>query len=74
MKFLFVLILFFILLGPILRLLLRMFVMNKVMKEQVKATKSARREGDIKVENTAHHRPARTKDSDGQYIDYEEIK
>jgi hypothetical protein len=74
MKFLFVIILFFILLGPILRFLLRMFVMNKVMKEQVKAQKSARREGDIRVENAAPHRPQRTKDSDGQYIDYEEIK
>jgi hypothetical protein len=74
MKFLFVLILFFILLGPILRFLLRMFVMNKVMKEQVKAQKSARKEGDIRVENAAPNRPQHTKDSDGQYIDYEEIK
>jgi hypothetical protein len=74
MKFLFVLLLFFILLGPVLRLLLRTIVMNKVMKEQKKYTTTTRKEGDIRVENAAPHRSQRTRDTDGQYIDYEEIK
>ena len=77
LKFLFVLFLFFILIGPAVRFVFRMLVMNKVVKEQQKfyqKQKPSRSEGDIRVDNATPHRPQKTKDTDGQYIDYEEIK
>lgn len=77
MKFLFLLFLFFILIGPMVRFVFRMLVMNKVVKEQQKYYQKqnpSRREGDIRVDNATPNRPQKTKDTDGQYIDYEEIK
>lgn len=77
MKFLFVLFLFFILIGPLVRFLFRMLVVNKVVQEQKKYYQKqnpARKEGDIRVENVTPNRPQQSRDTDGQYIDYEEIK
>jgi len=77
MKFLFLLFLFFILIGPVIRFVFRMLVMNKVVQQQQKYYEKqnpSRKEGDVRVENATPHRPQRSKDSDGQYIDYEEIK
>lgn len=74
LKFLFVLFLFFILIGPAVRFVFRMLVMNKVVQEQNKYQNPARKEGDIRVENATPNKPQRTRDTDGQYIDYEEIK
>ncbi len=77
LKFLFVLFLFFILIGPVVRFLFRMLVMNKVVQEQKKYYQKqnpSRKEGDIRVENVTPNRPQQSRDTDGQYIDYEEIK
>lgn len=77
MKFLFVLFLFFILIGPVIRFLFRILVMNKVVQEQKKYYQKqnpGRKEGDIRVDNATPSRPQKTRDADGQYIDYEEIK
>lgn len=77
LKFLFVLFLFFILIGPVVRFLFRMLVMNKVVQEQKKYYQKqnpARKEGDIRVENATPNRPQQSRDTEGQYIDYEEIK
>ncbi len=77
MKFLFLLFLFFILIGPMVRFVFRMLVMNKVVEQQKKyyeRQNPSRKEGDIKVENATPNRPQRSRDSEGQYIDYEEIK
>ncbi|WP_367915049.1 DUF4834 domain-containing protein [Leadbetterella sp. DM7] len=77
MKFLFLLFLFFILIGPVVRFVFRMLVMNKVVQEQKKyyeKQRPTRKEGDIRVENATPNRPQRSSDSDGQYIDYEEVK
>lgn len=74
MKFLFLLFLFFILIGPVVRFLFRMLVMNKIVQEQKKHEKPTRKEGDIRVENATPKRPQQTRDTEGQYIDYEEIK
>lgn len=77
MKFLFVLFLFFILIGPVVRFLFRMLVMNKVVQEQKKYYQKqnpTRKEGDIRVENVTPNRPQQSRNTDGQYIDYEEIK
>ena len=74
MKFLFVLFLFIILLGPVVRFLFRMLVMNKVVQAQKKYQTPPRKEGEIRVDNATPQRPGKTRDTEGQYIDYEEIK
>lgn len=74
MKFLFVLFLFFILIGPVIRFVFRMLVMNKIVQEQKKYERPVRKEGEVRVENATPHRAQQTKDTEGQYIDYEEIK
>ncbi len=78
MKFLFLIFLFFILLGPVIRFAFRFLVMNKIVKEQKKyyETQSPpkRKEGEVRVENATPSRPKRTNDTDGQYIDFEEVK
>ncbi|MBX2953913.1 MAG: hypothetical protein KF870_15530 [Leadbetterella sp.] len=47
--------------------------MNKVVQQQNKYQNPARKEGDIRVENATPNKPQKTRDTDGQYIDYEEI-
>ncbi|MCD8539685.1 MAG: DUF4834 family protein [Leadbetterella sp.] len=54
-----------------------MLVMNKVVQEQKKYYQKqspSRKEGDIRVENATPNRPQQSRDTEGQYIDYEEIK
>lgn len=76
MKFILVIILFLFLIGPIIRFAFRFFVMNKIVKEQKKYynQESNRKEGEIRVENATPNRTSRTKDTEGQYVDFEEVK
>lgn len=78
MKFLFLLFLFFILLGPILRFAFRMFIGKKVVEMQNQYYKNQapqqRPEGEIRVETPKANRQKRTDSQEGQYIDFEEVK
>jgi hypothetical protein len=78
MKFLLVIFLIFILIGPIIRFAFRFLVMNKIVKEQRRQYEQQnpprRKEGEIKVDTTTTSRSQKTSDSEGQYIDFEEVK
>ena len=78
MKFLFVIFLFFILIGPVIRFAFRFLVMNKIVKEQKKQYEQQnpprRKEGEIRVDNVTPNKSQKTGNSEGQYIDFEEVK
>lgn len=78
MKFLFVIFLIFILIGPIIRFAFRFLVMNKIVKEQKRQYEQQNpprgKEGEIRVDNPAPNKSPKTGDSEGQYIDFEEVK
>jgi nucleoside diphosphate kinase len=78
MKFLLVIFLIFILIGPVIRFALRFLVMNKIVKEQKRYyeqnSPQNRKEGEIRVDNATPNKSQKTKDSEGQYIDFEEVK
>jgi|GEM_PF-6720985 len=75
MKFLFTLILIFVIVPPLLRLALRFFISNQVSKAQRQVAEqqraAQRNQGRTRVE-TPPSRPDSFKG--GEYVDYEEIK
>ncbi|MCY7351843.1 MAG: DUF4834 family protein [Cytophagaceae bacterium] len=75
MKFIFTLILIFVLVPPLLRLVIRLFLSNQVSKAQRQVHEqqraAQRHEGRINVDRT----PPRKDDfKGGDYVDYEEVK
>lgn len=52
--------------------------MNKIVKEQKRYyeqnSPQNRKEGEIRVDNATPNKSQKTKDSEGQYIDFEEVK
>lgn len=77
MKFLLLLFLFFLLIGPVIRFAFRFLVMNKVVKEQKKYYEQQnpqRPVGDIRVDNATPNRQQKSNNSEGQYVDFEEVK
>lgn len=76
MKFLFLLILFFFLFSPIIRMITRVFLVKKMSQFQngQPQKKPTRKEGDIRIDNASPKHQQKTGNSEGHYIDFEEVK
>ena len=75
-KFIFLILLLLVFVAPLRRFLFWLVVGRQIVKEQKKyqqPTAPVRPEGEIKVDYKPN-RNDRPKDTDGQYVDYEEVK